>query len=197
MPQDGESRSPYGQNNLDELIRELAKVFCLPEEAVHLARRAGFPAFRMPSFTTPQVFWSAVVEKASNGVLPLGVQSIVEEARSLFPYNMLFDHFDRSCSNRILYNHQNEGGSRSESHAHVSIIKAKTARILAETEAIRQRADDSSHESVANIELMRAKAQILESVDTLINDGRKLVLEDDEEGNVTITITIATKKDIN
>ncbi len=75
------------------LIDELARVFWQAEQAVLVARLAGFPVQSMPAFKLPRVFWSTVIEAASNGMLPGGVQPIAAAALHEGGANLVFETY--------------------------------------------------------------------------------------------------------
>lgn len=77
-------------NQSNPVVRELADVFHDREEALLLLQRSDFPMSRLPDFTTPLSFWSTVAEKACNGVLPGGIQRVIDMAARLYPENSMF-----------------------------------------------------------------------------------------------------------
>lgn len=77
------------EQELKQMGKVLADVLAVvatdPEVARLIAKRAGFPAGRLPPFTDPLVFWSGIVEAAINGMLPL--EALVAEALVHYPGN--------------------------------------------------------------------------------------------------------------
>ncbi|MEM9458470.1 MAG: effector-associated domain EAD1-containing protein [Myxococcota bacterium] len=71
----------------DRALAELIAVFSDPGPAVLLARRAGFPRALLPAFTTSWAFWTDVVDKARDGVLPNGARALFEHAAQVVPNN--------------------------------------------------------------------------------------------------------------
>jgi len=77
-------------NQSTPIVCELAEVFHDREEAMLVLQRSDFPMCRLPEFTNPLSFWSEVTEKACNGMLPGGIQRVIDTAARLYPENPMF-----------------------------------------------------------------------------------------------------------
>lgn len=93
-----ESSNEHDEPSWERGVAELARVLHDSETAAMVARRAGFPASRLPHFRTPLVFWSVVAEEARNGALEGGLRSIFEAAALLYPANEVFRRLGRTAS---------------------------------------------------------------------------------------------------
>jgi Effector-associated domain 1 len=72
------------------LSEQLAKIFNEEASSRLLLRLAGFPAEKIPSFTTPLIFWHRIVEEAANGASLGGVRALVVQAAQMYPANSYF-----------------------------------------------------------------------------------------------------------
>jgi tetratricopeptide (TPR) repeat protein len=86
----------YGEIGSHEerlILDELSELIRDPATAMLLARKAGFPAGllpRFPQFASSLAFWTQIAEAARNGLLPGGLQAIIDAAAAMFPGNMIF-----------------------------------------------------------------------------------------------------------
>lgn len=87
---DAKATTGVSQETESRLFDELVRVFSDPDQAILLAKKAGFPAERLPIFSTSLVFWTKVVEEAQNGAIEDGFQSIIEHAAIRYPSNRIF-----------------------------------------------------------------------------------------------------------
>lgn len=76
-----------------QLVDELARVTWDSDEARLVVTEAGLPPQFMPSFNTPRVFWSRVVEQAANGAIAGGVDAIAHAAARQYPHNPVFTRY--------------------------------------------------------------------------------------------------------
>lgn len=84
---------PEDRDREERALRELITVFYDGDRATWLATAAGVPKARIPSFTTPLLFWSKVVEEARHGLLRGGIRPIIESAAEMYPNNPTFADF--------------------------------------------------------------------------------------------------------
>ena len=75
---------------LESIIDKLAEVLHDADEALEVARRAGFGPADLPNFKNAGVFWSRVVREADHGKTIGGVGAIVAQARARYPGNPFF-----------------------------------------------------------------------------------------------------------
>ena len=72
---------------------ELARIFHDGDTAKLIVRNSGFPKERIPSFSTPVVFWHKVVEDACSGTLRDGLWPILKEAARWYPNNEVLAYY--------------------------------------------------------------------------------------------------------
>jgi hypothetical protein len=84
---------------LQRVIEALATIFHDRDKAVLLAKDAGFPASRLPDFTTAIAFWTKVSGESRHGALAGGMRPIIEAAAKSYPHNPMFTGYLRSDAN--------------------------------------------------------------------------------------------------
>jgi len=78
----------------DQRIEEaLADMFRIPYQARFIIERLGFPREKIPEFESPLSFWSEVARQARDGVLPGGLQAIVDYVAKMAPRHPVFARY--------------------------------------------------------------------------------------------------------
>lgn len=162
---------------MPQVLDELARVFHEKDQAMLLAKDAGFPVQMLPDFRDPRTFWARIFDHALDGVLPGGISSFVHRAAALFPHNQIFTKFRDATPDAP------QSGLR---HAFRTIvIEASAERTRAEAEALRMDAQARLEKNQAEAKLMAARAfrELAEAMEALRRAGYEVVLENEEGVN--------------
>ena len=82
-----------GPHDYQGLIDALASVVWDESSARFLVVSSGFPAARVPAFSTPIVFWTQVVLEIRAGVMAGGVSALADAAAKHYPFNATFQRY--------------------------------------------------------------------------------------------------------
>lgn len=168
----------------DGAVKELSKVFHSCEQAMELARNAGFPLSRIPAFTTPFAFWTKVAQEAHNGMIHGGLPSIVAKAAELYPANPIFAHCQghseqaSPCTSTMSHKAQ---VLLSETSDHNKRIKAEAIRLKDET-------DVQLREAQAQLARARAFRELACAVEALRHSGHEIFIDNEDGKDLRIII---------